>query len=65
MDIEVVSHERAGLVLAKETHKRRFMKEGVQRVVVTDGGLRGTLFIPPGELYCDLDLMKNIIRNPN
>ena len=63
VDIEVVSNERAGLVLAKETHQRRFMKEGVQRVVVTDGGLRGTLFIPPGDLYCDLYLIKIIINN--
>ncbi|KAG5277245.1 hypothetical protein AALO_G00115340 [Alosa alosa] len=45
---KVVSHERPEHVLAKETHQRRFMKEGVQRVVVTDGRIRGALFIPPG-----------------
>ncbi|XP_041952367.1 acyl-coenzyme A thioesterase 1-like [Alosa sapidissima] len=48
VDVKVVSHERPEHVLAKETHQRRFMKEGVQRVVVTDGRIRGTLFIPPG-----------------
>ncbi|XP_062406713.1 acyl-coenzyme A thioesterase 1-like [Sardina pilchardus] len=48
VDVKVVCHENPGHVLAKETHQRHFMKEGIQRVVVTDGKIRGTLFIPPG-----------------
>lgn len=49
VDIEVISRERPGHVLGKVTHERHFLKEGVERVVVTDGKIRGTLFIPPGE----------------
>lgn len=48
VDIEVISCERPGHVLGKETHKRYFLRAGVERVEVTDGRLRGTLFIPPG-----------------
>ncbi|KAL2078238.1 hypothetical protein ACEWY4_025923 [Coilia grayii] len=48
VDMKVVSHDRPEDVLAKVTRQRHFMKEGVQRCVVTDGRIRGTLFIPPG-----------------
>lgn len=40
---------RDGHLLARETHQRRFMADGVQRVPVREGRLRGTLFIPPGQ----------------
>lgn len=48
VDIEVISQETPGRVLCKETLERLFLKEGVHRVVVTDGRIRGTLFVPPG-----------------
>ncbi|XP_063070575.1 acyl-coenzyme A thioesterase 1-like isoform X2 [Engraulis encrasicolus] len=48
VDMKVVSHDEPEDVLAKVTHQRRFMKYGAERRVVTDGRLRGTLFIPPG-----------------
>ncbi|XP_053469710.1 acyl-coenzyme A thioesterase 5 isoform X2 [Ictalurus furcatus] len=38
-----------GQILTEETTERRFMADGVQRVPVRHGRLRGTLFIPPGE----------------
>ncbi|XP_053344906.1 acyl-coenzyme A thioesterase 2, mitochondrial-like [Clarias gariepinus] len=38
-----------GQVLTQGTNERRFMADGVKRVPVRDGRLRGTLFIPPGE----------------
>ncbi|XP_047006996.1 acyl-coenzyme A thioesterase 1 isoform X1 [Ictalurus punctatus] len=38
-----------GQILTEETNERRFMADGVQRVPVRHGRLRGTLFIPPGE----------------
>ncbi|XP_058235620.1 acyl-coenzyme A thioesterase 5 [Hemibagrus wyckioides] len=40
---------RDGQVLTEETNLRRFMADGMQRVPVKHGRLRGTLFIPPGE----------------
>lgn len=49
VDIMVISHDTPGHVLARGTLQRHFMKEGVQKVVVADGRLRGFLFIPPGE----------------
>ncbi|XP_072553591.1 acyl-coenzyme A thioesterase 5 [Salminus brasiliensis] len=38
-----------GETLAKETNERHFASHGVRRVPVSDGRIRGTLFIPPGE----------------
>ncbi|KAK2864349.1 hypothetical protein Q7C36_003503 [Tachysurus vachellii] len=38
-----------GKVLTEETNTRSFMLDGMQRVPVKHGRLRGTLFIPPGE----------------
>ncbi|XP_076873841.1 acyl-coenzyme A thioesterase 1 [Brachyhypopomus gauderio] len=36
-------------ILAKETHQRRFLAEGVRRILVRESRLFGTLFVPPGE----------------
>ncbi|XP_026779538.3 acyl-coenzyme A thioesterase 5 [Pangasianodon hypophthalmus] len=46
--IHIEAH-RDGQILTAETNTRRFMADGVLRVPVRDGRLRGTLFIPPGE----------------
>ncbi|KAL2082763.1 hypothetical protein ACEWY4_022581 [Coilia grayii] len=45
VDIEVISD---GQVLAEETVERRFMANGVQRVSLEGGSIRGSLFLPPG-----------------
>lgn len=46
--IQLEAH-RDGQLLAQEIHQRHFMADGVQRVPVREGRLRGTLFIPPGQ----------------
>lgn len=46
VDIAVI---RDGHMLAQETLQRRFMAEGVQRVPLEGGSIRGSLFLPPGE----------------
>ncbi|KAG9283006.1 acyl-coenzyme A thioesterase 3-like isoform X3 [Astyanax mexicanus] len=38
-----------GKTLAQATNERHFAVQGVRRVPVRDGRIRGTLFIPPGE----------------
>ncbi|XP_030628459.1 acyl-coenzyme A thioesterase 1-like [Chanos chanos] len=43
---EVVSGH--GEVLAQEINTRRFMADGVRRIPVKDGRIRGCLFLPPG-----------------
>lgn len=37
-----------GEVLASETNERGFMVEGMKRIPVQDGRIRGVLFVPPG-----------------
>lgn len=37
-----------GKVLASETNERKFMMEGMKRVPIQEGRIRGVLFIPPG-----------------
>uniref|UniRef100_A0A672SBB4 Uncharacterized protein n=1 Tax=Sinocyclocheilus grahami TaxID=75366 RepID=A0A672SBB4_SINGR len=44
VDIEVVSDNR---VIAKVTNERHCLTEGVRRIPVTEGRIRGTLFMPP------------------
>ncbi|KAI5090853.1 acyl-coenzyme A thioesterase 1, partial [Silurus meridionalis] len=46
--VHIEAH-RDGQILSQETNERRFMADGVKRVPVNEGRLRGTLFIPPGE----------------
>ncbi|KAG7508436.1 acyl-coenzyme A thioesterase 1-like [Solea senegalensis] len=38
-----------GALLSSETNERDFMTEGMKRVPVKDGRIRGVLFIPPGK----------------
>ena len=47
-------------VLSSVFHQRHFLTQGVQRIKVKEGSVRGTLFIPPGEqkLYYFLWLSK-------
>ena len=46
VDIEVTCN---GLVVAKDTVQRRFLGDGVQKVPLEGGSIRGSLFLPPGE----------------
>lgn len=39
-----------GELLASETNEREFMMEGMKRIPVEEGRIRGVLFIPPGKL---------------
>ncbi|RXN16736.1 acyl-coenzyme A thioesterase 1-like protein [Labeo rohita] len=46
VDIEVVSDDK---VIAKVTNERHCLADGVRRIPVTEGRIRGTLFMPPGK----------------
>ncbi|XP_078130670.1 acyl-coenzyme A thioesterase 1-like isoform X5 [Sander vitreus] len=48
VDIEVLSGE-TGEVLASETNERQYMTEGMKRIPVQEGRIRGVLFVPPGK----------------
>ncbi|XP_071438543.1 putative acyl-coenzyme A thioesterase 6 [Sinocyclocheilus grahami] len=48
VDIEVVSDNR---VIAKVTNERHCLTEGVRRIPVTEGRIRGTLFMPPVNFF--------------
>lgn len=48
MEVEI-SAVNGGKVLASETTYREFMPEGMRRIPVTEGRLRGVLFVPPGK----------------
>ncbi|KAL7388431.1 hypothetical protein ABVT39_013708 [Epinephelus coioides] len=48
VDIEALCGE-TGEVLASETNKRGYMTEGMRRIPVQEGRIRGVLFIPPGK----------------
>ncbi|NXG65468.1 ACOT5 thioesterase, partial [Hemiprocne comata] len=41
--------EAPGRLLAQVQHERAFLRDGMRRVPVRDGRIRGTLFLPPGE----------------
>lgn len=47
VEIQAVNGEN-GEVLASETNERRYMMEGMKRIPVQEGRIRGVLFIPPG-----------------
>ncbi|XP_073672673.1 acyl-coenzyme A thioesterase 1 [Garra rufa] len=47
VDIEVVSEDHK--VIAKVTNERHILTDGVRRTPVTEGRIRGTLFMPPGK----------------
>ncbi|XP_026175321.1 acyl-coenzyme A thioesterase 1-like [Mastacembelus armatus] len=46
--IEALSGD-TGELLASETNERGYMTEGMQRIPVQEGRIRGVLFIPPGK----------------
>ncbi|KAK1888993.1 Acyl-coenzyme A thioesterase 1 [Dissostichus eleginoides] len=48
VEIEAMSAE-TGELLASETNERGYMTEGMKRIPVQEGRIRGVLFIPPGE----------------
>nr|XP_046229577.1 acyl-coenzyme A thioesterase 1 [Scatophagus argus]XP_046229578.1 acyl-coenzyme A thioesterase 1 [Scatophagus argus] len=48
VEIEAVSGE-TGELLASETNERGFMTEGMKRIPVQEGRVRGVLFVPPGK----------------
>lgn len=48
VDIEALCGE-TGEVLASETNERGYMTEGMRRIPVQEGRIRGVLFVPPGK----------------
>ncbi|KAM6914962.1 acyl-coenzyme A thioesterase 1-like [Xenentodon cancila] len=42
-------HGETGELLASETNEREFMTEGMRRIPLQEGKVRGVLFIPPGK----------------
>ncbi len=47
VDIEALC-VKTGKLLASETNERGFMAEGMKRIPVKEGRIRGVLFVPPG-----------------
>lgn len=60
VELEVLDgHEPdGGRLLARAVHERHFMAPGVRRVPVREGRVRGTLFLPAGELALTFPLLK-------
>lgn len=48
VQIEALSGD-TGEILASETNEREYMTEGMKRIPVEEGRIRGVLFIPPGK----------------
>ncbi|KAF7664030.1 hypothetical protein LDENG_00191910 [Lucifuga dentata] len=48
VEIQALSGD-SGELLASETNERGYMTEGMQRIEVQEGRIRGVLFIPPGK----------------
>lgn len=48
VDIDALNAE-TGELLASETNERGFMVEGMKRIPVKEGRIRGVLFVPPGK----------------
>ncbi|XP_029281920.1 acyl-coenzyme A thioesterase 1 isoform X2 [Cottoperca gobio] len=48
VEIEALSRE-TGELLASETNERGYMTEGMKRIPVQEGRIRGVLFVPPGK----------------
>ncbi|XP_023127528.2 acyl-coenzyme A thioesterase 1 [Amphiprion ocellaris] len=48
VELEVVNGE-TGVILASETNEREYMTEGMKRIPLEEGKIRGVLFIPPGK----------------
>jgi len=51
-------HEEEGGKLAEATNERRLIRDGVTRVPVKDGNIRGVLFTPPGLLHGTFILLR-------
>lgn len=52
-DVEIqVLNEETGDLLASETNERGYMIEGMKRIPVKEGRIRGVLFVPPGRICC-------------
>lgn len=49
VEIQVLNEE-TGDLLASETNERGYMIEGMRRIPVKEGRIRGVLFVPPGRL---------------
>lgn len=47
VEIRAVNSDN-GKVLVSETNERKFMMEGMKRIPIQEGRIRGVLFIPPG-----------------
>ncbi|XP_061587834.1 acyl-coenzyme A thioesterase 1-like [Cololabis saira] len=47
--VKLSVHEEEGKMLAEVTNERLLMADGVSRVSVKEGNIRGVLFTPPGE----------------
>ncbi|KAK5852736.1 hypothetical protein PBY51_006580 [Eleginops maclovinus] len=48
VEIEALSAD-TGELLVSETNERGYMTEGMKRIPVKEGGIRGVLFVPPGK----------------
>ncbi|XP_068610026.1 acyl-coenzyme A thioesterase 2, mitochondrial-like [Brachionichthys hirsutus] len=48
VEIEALSAE-TGEILASEINEREYMTEGMKRIPVREGSIRGVLFVPPGD----------------
>lgn len=64
VELEVLDgHEPdGGRLLARAVHERHFMAPGVRRVPVREGRVRGTLFLPAGELPSVLCLQPGMFQ---
>lgn len=57
VELEALSGD-TGEILASETNERGYMTEGMKRIPVQEGRIRGVLFIPPGMSYTLCQLIK-------
>lgn len=48
LTVDIVCQDADDVLLASETNVRHFMKEGMRRIEVKEGRIRGVLFLPPG-----------------
>ena len=56
---QVYEKDDENSVIAEENIKKDYMDEGVQRIEVKNGQIRGTLFLPPGKKKLQLTFRKN------
>lgn len=58
VEIQVLNGETTEL-LASETNERGYMVEGMRRIPVREGRIRGVLFVPPGKVCTVSQLIKS------